>query len=142
MYVGTIFPMLAQVAARRRLVLVPLALGSFLLLVGCGHPAQRALEGRWYGDTVENFDDDTSATATGWAKGTSFEFAGSSLTVAIPAEEPRTGSYRVVAAEEGTVRLAVLDPDGESSELLLRLDDEQSMRWMLGDGRSVVMRRQ
>lgn len=135
-------PMLAQVRAGGRIALAPLALGSLVLAVGCGHPVQRALEGRWYGDSVENFDEDTSAAAIGWAKGTSFEFAGSSLTVAIPAEEPRSGSYRVVAADEGVVRLAVLDPEGESSELVLRLDDQDSLRWMLGDGRAVVMRRQ
>lgn len=134
--------MLAQVGAPRLLPFGPLALGALFLAVGCGHPTQRALEGRWYGDTVENFDDDTSAAAAGWAKGTSFEFAGSHLTVAIPAEEPRTGTYQVVSAEERAVRLAVLDPEGESSELLLLLDDEHSLRWMLGDGRSVVMRRQ
>ena len=32
------------------------------------------------------------AAWTGWTKGTSLEFAGSSVTVAIPAEEPRAGS--------------------------------------------------
>lgn len=120
------------------LLSVPFALS----LVGCGHPTQRALQGRWLGDSVENFDDEVSAAAMGWAKGTSFEFAGSTLTVAIPAEEPRTGTYRVEALEERTVRLAVLDPAGETSELVLLLDDEASLRWVLGGGRSIVMRRQ
>lgn len=112
------------------------------LIVACGHPTQRALEGRWLGDSVENFDDEVSAAAAGWAKGTSFEFAGSTLTVAIPAEEPRTGTYRVEGLENRSVRLAVLDSGGETSELVLLLDDEKSLRWMLGDGRSIVMRRQ
>jgi hypothetical protein len=91
---------------------------------------------------VENFDEEVAAAATGWAKGTSFEFAGSSLTVAIPAEEPRTGSYTVQEVTDRSVRLAVLDSQGESSELVLLLDDERSLRWVLGDGRSVVMHRQ
>lgn len=111
-------------------------------LGGCGHPAQRALQGRWHGDTVENFDDDVAAAAIGWAKGTSFEFHGSSLTVAIPAEEPRTGTYTVQEVADRSIRLAVLSPEGTDSELLLLLDDERSMRWLLGDGRSIVMRRQ
>jgi hypothetical protein len=116
--------------------------GALIALAGCGHPTQRALQGRWLGDTVENFDEEVAAAATGWAKGTSFEFAGSSLTVAIPAEEPRTGSYTVQEVTDRSVRLAVLDSQGESSELVLLLDDERSLRWVLGDGRSVVMHRQ
>src|SRR6185436_7180619 len=42
---------------------------ALLFTVGCGHPAQRALEGRWFGDTVENFDPTETALATGWARG-------------------------------------------------------------------------
>ena len=64
-------------------------------LGGCGHPVQNKLEGRWVGDSVENFDDQHVAVATGWAKGASFEFSGSTLTVAIPAEDPRSASYKI-----------------------------------------------
>ncbi len=127
------------------------ALGVLLLVVvggGCGHPVQRKLEGRWIGEGVENFDDAVVAAATGWAKGTSFEFAGSSLTVAIPAEEPRTGSYKVVSVHQNDVSLAVTPKGAASSEqeppahkLRLKLDDERSMRWMLGDGRALILRR-
>lgn len=119
-----------------------LALVLLPLVVACGSPAKRALEGRWLGDTVENFDENEAPSATGWAKGTSFEFSGSSLTVAIPAEEPRTGTYRVSSMQDRELHLAVLDPEGEQSEMQLILDDEKSMRWVLGDGRALVMRRQ
>lgn len=112
-----------------------------LLAVGCSSPAKRALEGRWLGESVENFDEEHTPSATGWAKGTSFEFSGSSLTVAIPAEEPRTGTYRVSSMEDRELRLAILDSDGEQTEVQLILDDEKSLRWVLGDGRSLVMRR-
>ncbi len=108
----------------------------------CGNPTQRLLEGRWLGDSVENVDDDQSPAATGWAKGTSFEFAGSTLTVAIPAEEPRSGTYRVSKMDDREVHLAVLDAEGEQSEMQLIVDDEKHMRWVLGEGRSLVMRRQ
>ena len=119
-----------------------LALALVLGATGCGNPAKRALEGRWLGDTVENFDEEQAPAATGWAKGTSFEFSGSSLTVSIPAEEPRTGTYRISSMAEREVHLAVLDPEGEQSEVALILDDEKSLRWVLGDGRSLVMHRQ
>src|SRR6185436_11584825 len=77
------------VALRRTLLLgaVP------TLLAGCGHPAARALEGRWFGDSVENFDPSDVPLATGWARGASFEFHGGSVTVAIPAEDPRKGRF-------------------------------------------------
>ncbi len=111
-------------------------------VVGCGHPAERLLEGRWLGDKVENVDEEQSPAATGWAKGTSFEFSGSTLTVAIPAEEPRSGTYRVSTMSEREVHLAVLDAEGEQTQMQLIVDDERHLRWMLGDGRALVMRRQ
>ena len=112
-------------------------------LVGCvGHPLQRKLSGRWLGDRIENVEGERLAAATGWVKGTSFEFAGSTLTVAIPAEEPRSGRYRVVRVNQDAVKLAVTDTSGKSDEIDLKLDDERSMRWMLGEGRAIVMRRE
>jgi hypothetical protein len=111
-------------------------------LVGCGHPLERKLQGRWLGQSVENFDDRHMAAATGWAKGLLFEFAGSSLTVSIPAEEPRTGQYRVASVRHNDVRLSVQRKDNTPDTIVLKLDDEQSLRWMLGEGRSVVLHRE
>lgn len=108
---------------------------------GCGHPIQRTLQGRWMGESVENFDDDLVAAANGWARGASLEFAGDELTVAIPAEEPRTARYDVVGVHQKNVRLAVLG-QGRREDLRLILDDDSSLRWMLDENRSVVMRRQ
>jgi hypothetical protein len=109
---------------------------------GCGHPVQRSLEGRWLGDAVENCQDTQLAAATGWARGLSFEFAGSSVTVAVPAEEPRTGRYQVSSVHASDVRLAIASKDGKSTPMLLKLDSDHSMRWMLGQGRAVVLRRE
>lgn len=108
---------------------------------GCGHPVQRTLEGRWLGEAVENFQDSQLAAATGWARGLSFEFAGSSVTVAIPAEEARSGRYAVSSVRESDVRLAFTAKDGKTSTALFKLDNDHSIRWMLGQGRAVVLRR-
>jgi hypothetical protein len=108
---------------------------------GCGHPVQRSLEGRWLGEAVENFQDSQLAAATGWARGLSFEFAGSTVTVAVPAEEARTGRYQVSSVHESDVRLAFTAKDGKASTALFKLDNDHSIRWMLGQGRSVVLRR-
>lgn len=94
------------------------------------------------GDGVENFDDRSMAVATGWAKGASFEFSGTALTVAVPAEEPRTGTYKVTSVHENDIEIAVTRQDGAVDKARFRLDSEHSMRWMLGNERSVVLRRQ
>lgn len=112
------------------------------LLAACSHPAERALEGRWYGERVENFSIEEVASATAWARGTSFEFRRPHLTVAVPAEEPRQGSYRLSAIEDRTVKLTVLDANGEQNELELIVDDHNSMRWVLGEGRTLVLKKQ
>lgn len=108
---------------------------------GCGHPVQRSLEGRWLGEAVENFQDTQLAAATGWARGLSFEFAGSSVTVAVPAEEPRSGRYKVSSVHESDVRLSITTKEGKATTALFKLDNDHSMRWMLGQGRSIVLRR-
>jgi hypothetical protein len=126
--------------ALRGLSLLPI-LPMLAISTGCGHPVQRSLEGRWLGEAVENFQDSQLAAATGWARGLSFEFAGSSVTVAVPAEEARTGRYQVSSVHESDVRLAFTTKDGKSSTALFKLDNDHSIRWMLGQGRSVVLRR-
>ena len=117
------------------------AVGFTLACSACGHPVQKKLEGRWLGDSVENFDDGQVASATGWAKGTSWEFAGSTLTVAIPAEEPRSGKYKISRVHDTDVDLAVTRTDGRIDKARLKLDNEHSIRWMLGSGRAIVLRR-
>src|SRR5690606_42057103 len=109
---------------------------------GCSHPAERALEGRWFGQSVENFDAEEVAAATGWARGTSFVFEGHRLRVTVPAEKPRTGVYRLTALEDRQVSLTVFDSRGEETQLDLIVDDNESLRWVLGDGRTLVLKRQ
>jgi hypothetical protein len=91
------------------------------------------------GESVENFDDEKIPAATGWARGASMEFSGRKLTVTIPAEDPRTAEYGIVGVHQSKVRLQV---QGMTDQLQLILDDEQSMRWMLDETRTIVMRRQ
>jgi hypothetical protein len=119
-----------------------LVLGGALLLAGCGNPVQRKLEGRWLGESVENFDAKDVAAATGWARGLSLEFSGARLTVAVPAEEPRTGKYKVASVHENDVELAVTRLDGGVDSANLKLDDERSLRFMIGDTRAIVLRRE
>lgn len=129
-------------ARRGRLTSLWLVVSGALLLAGCGNPVQRKLEGRWLGESVENFDAKDVAAATGWARGLSLEFSGTRLTVAVPAEEPRTGKYKVASVHENDVQLAVTRLDGAVDTASLKLDDERSLRFMIGDTRAIVLRRE
>ncbi len=122
--------------------LASVALTAVIFATACGHPVERKLEGRWIGSAVENFDDDKLAVATAWAKGTSMEFAGSQLTVIIPAEDPRSGSYEIVRAHQTDVWLKVARRAGGTDRVHFKIDDDHSIRWMLDGGRSIVMRRE
>ncbi len=119
---------------------------SVLVLVtalgGCSRPVDGKLEGRWYGESVENVGAESIAVATGWARGTSMEFAGNSLTVSVPAEEPKTAEFDVASVKGKKVTLRVKRPDGEVDEARFWIDGEKSMRWDIGDGRAIVMRRE
>lgn len=119
-------------------------LGLALVLAAvtaCGHPMQRRLEGRWIGESVENVDSGFLAAATGWAKGTSFEFAGERITVIIPAEEPRTGTYSVASVHDGRITLNAKRADGTLDPFELRMQDEHSLQWVLPGGASLRFRK-
>ncbi len=107
----------------------------------CGHPVERRLEGHWQGDSVENVPSEQLAAATGWVRGTRFDFAAGKMKVTIPAEEPREGRFEVASVREHKVRLEVKRPDGTSDPVDLQMDDEYSLRWNIGEGRTVVLRR-
>lgn len=113
-----------------------------MTLSGCGHPVQRQLEGRWYGDSVERFATEYVAPATAWVKGTSFEFAGSELTVIVPPEDARSGEYSVSSVNSRDVHLLVERKDGSKDPMHIKLDGEHSIRWMLDDSRAVVLKRE
>ena len=119
-----------------------LALVILVATIGCGHPVRRQLEGRWFGESVENFEQRELPAVTAWARGVSFEFAGENMTVSMPAEEPRSAPYQVASVQRNDVRLSVQRPTGQKDSLLLRLDDERNIRWMLDGHHAVVLRRE
>jgi hypothetical protein len=131
-----------KVSSRTRAVAATAVLATIAGAAGCAHPMQRKLEGRWLGDSVENFDSELVAAATGWAKGTSMEFSGSRITVAVPAEEPRSGRYRIERAHARDLYISVERRDGTRDNVHFKLDSDHMMRWVLTDGRSVVLRRE
>jgi hypothetical protein len=59
----------------------------------------------------------------------------------VPTELPRSGPYKVVAATERTVTVAIERPDHSQDMATFALDTVNLMRWQIGDGRSIVFRR-
>ena len=102
---------------------------------------QRRLQGRWVGESVENLDPSFLAAATGWVKATSFEFAGDRMTVAVPTEEPRSGTFEIGSVHEGKIALLARRADGTVDRVDLRLDDDHSLRWMLPNGSTIHLRK-
>ncbi|HEX4335853.1 MAG TPA: hypothetical protein VH062_08070 [Polyangiaceae bacterium] len=121
---------------------IALIFGTITLLTGCGHPIERALAGRWFGESVESFDAPDVASATGWARGASMEFSDEAITVAIPAEDPRKGHYEVSSAHEGDIVLAIRDDKGNSEKARFTLDGDHYLKWHLDERRSVILRRE
>jgi len=107
---------------------------------GCSKTPRDRLQGRWYGEAIANAPEDQVAKATGWVKGTAIEFSGSKATVTIPAESPRSGSFKVTKAEGDRVTVAFLRTEGGRDEADFRLDPgNKTLRWDIGAGREVVL---
>ncbi len=113
------------------------------MLLACSNNPQTQLQGKWVGDSVEKFSQVERASAEPWVSGTSFEFTGSRVSIAIPAETPREGTFKVTKLTEGTLSLAFLrpGPDGVRDNADFRIEQDGRLRWQLGDGRSVLLRK-
>jgi len=112
---------------------------SFSLLAGCDKSPRDRLQGRWLGESIENVPPEQLAKATGWVKGTAIEFSGNKVTVTIPAETPRTGSFKVAKVEGDQVTLSFLREEGGRDEADFRFAPDQTLRWTVGRGQEIVM---
>jgi hypothetical protein len=117
-----------------------LALALMLPAVaGCEKSPKDKLQGRWLGESIENVPSAQLTKSTGWVKGTAIEFAGNKVTVTIPAETPRTGTFKVAKAEGDGLLVSFLRDEGGHDEAEMKLVGDQTLRWRIGDGREIVM---
>jgi hypothetical protein len=117
-----------------------LALTMLFLAVGCGRAPEDKIAGKWIGERIDNVSADQVARATGWVKGTSMEFSGDKLTVTIPAEPARKGTFKVAKLEGDKMVLSVARSDGPGrDEATLTLMDDKTMRWDIGQGREILL---
>ena len=113
-----------------------------LPLTGCAKSPRDRLQGRWLGESIENVSVAELQKATGWVKGTAIEFAGNKVTVTIPAETPRTGTFKVTKAENDKVVVSFFREEGGRDDAEMQLvPGDQALRWNIGGGREVVMLR-
>jgi hypothetical protein len=107
--------------------------------VGCEKAPKDRLQGRWLGETIENVPVTEIQKATGWVKGTAIEFSGNKVVVTIPAETPRSGTFKVAKAEGDKLVVSFLREEGGHDEAELSLTGDQTLRWNVGSGREIVM---
>ncbi len=124
----------------RKFVLV-LALALSLATVGCSKSPKDRLQGKWLGDSISNISPEQGAEVSAWVKGTSLEFTGERMTVTIPAEQPRSGEFKVTKAEGKQLTVAVSREGGADSALLVLNDEGTSLQWDVGEGRQITMTR-
>src|SRR4051812_28663519 len=126
----------------RSRVKTALALAAITTLpaaVGCQKTPRDRLQGRWLGEGVENFPAAQVPRATGWVKGTAIEFNGSKVTVTVPAETPRSGTFKVSRIEGEKIFVSFARDEGGTDESQFRFMNEGTMRWDVGNGREVVL---
>lgn len=122
------------------LACIALSAGSF----GCSKSPKDRLQGKWRGVGVERVAGEKArASAEGWARQTSLSFEGNAVTVAIPAEAPQSGTFKIAKVEGEKLSVdfkrSAQDPHPATSEFRLTKDDK--LVWSLG-GADVIMTRQ
>jgi hypothetical protein len=116
-----------------------LALVVSLSATACEKSPRDRLQGRWLGESIENVPVDQVQKATGWVKGAAIEFAGNKVTVTIPAETPRTGTFKVTKMEGDKLVVSFFRDEGGRDDAEMQLVGDQALRWQVGQGREVVM---
>lgn len=114
---------------------------TMVAVLGCEKTPKDKLQGRWLGEGVENVPASQLGKATGWVKGTALEFAGNKVTITIPAEAPRTGVFKVSKVEGDRMWLSFVREEGGHDEAELRFSGDETLRWPLGNGPEVVLRK-
>jgi hypothetical protein len=128
-----------DVPPRRQALLKTFVL-PLLFMAGCGKSPESKLAGKWMGDRIDNVSADQVARATGWVKGTTFEFAGDKLTVTLPAEPPRKGTYKVSRVDGDRMVVSIARSETPIvDEAIFTLQGDKTMSWDIGHGREIQL---
>jgi hypothetical protein len=111
-----------------------------LTLLACEKSPRDKLQGKWVGESVANVHPSQRASAEGWAKGMSVEFKGRSVTVGLPAEPARNGTFTVSKIEGSELEVLFHRTTGEKDFARVRFEQDGRMTWKLA-GADVVLAR-
>jgi hypothetical protein len=109
------------------------------VLAGCGGGPADKLEGKWVGERIDNVSAEQVARATAWVKATTLEFTGDRMTVTIPAEAARKGTFKVAKVDGDKVVLSVHRKEGPRDEATFTLQGDRSLRWDIGQNREITL---
>lgn len=112
-----------------------------LAAIACRGPAGSAqLEGRWIGIRAEGVSADVVATATAFATHTELEFRRTDITVTT-SKQTQFGRYQLLREEPNSVVIAT-DLDGPAHPQTFVFAGDETMRWMLPEGKAIVFTRE
>jgi hypothetical protein len=106
---------------------------------GCERSPRERLQGRWKGVTLESAHP-AKGRAEGWVKGTSLEFSGNKVTVSLPTESPRSGTFKVAKIEGNKMSVLFKRPEGGEDLAQFRFSDDGKLVWEMGQGEMVLVR--
>ncbi len=124
---------------RRAFVLGSIGATSFVATLACGHRASR-LEGRWHGVRAEGVAAEMQSAANTFASGMELDVKGDRLTVTTP-KEKQTGRYTIIRDEGRSLAIAT-DKDGPGDPHTFTFFDPDTMKWAVGEGKTIVFARQ
>jgi hypothetical protein len=124
----------------RKFVLV-LAVALSLCTAACSKSPKDRLQGKWLGDSISSTAPEQNAEVAAWVKGTSLEFSGERMTVTIPAEQPRSGEFKVTKVDGKKVTVSVTREGGADTALLVLNDEATALQWDVGEGRQITLTR-
>jgi hypothetical protein len=109
--------------------------------LGCSKSPRERLQGKWVGEGISTVHPSQAARADGWVKGTRLEFNGNTVTVAIPAEAPRSGTYKIAKADGNDLDV-IFTREGTADRSRLALTDDGKLRWTLNGGIEILLHRE
>jgi len=124
--------------SRRSTVLFVVAMATSALVPGCGREPRERLQGKWRGIGIEGLMGEQESKADGWAKGTRLEFTGNKVTVTMPAESPRSGTFRVAQADGEKLKVQFKRPEGGEDLADFKFEKDGTLRWIVGNAQVVM----
>jgi hypothetical protein len=128
----------SRFAAHRALIFALFTFGAF----GCQKTASERVIGKWHGVKADGVIADVQPAANEAANGMQLEFK-KDVVVIRPAKDkdPLTARYIVLREDRRSV-VVVTEHDGARDEQTLTLDDDDTMRWQVLQGKTITFERE